>query len=65
MKVSATHRTQLAKIALMQVENLALNALDAVMVLSWVRLCTYLILNCPDGVLNVSFPGALSALART
>ncbi|MBF0889633.1 hypothetical protein [Gluconobacter cadivus] len=65
MKVSATHRDQLSRIALMQVENLALNALEAVQVLSWVRLVTYLILNTADGVLDVSFPGALAALART
>ena len=65
MKVSATHRDQLSRIALMQVENLALNALEAVQVLSWVRLVTYLILNTADGVLDVSFPGALRALART
>ncbi|GBQ93817.1 hypothetical protein [Gluconobacter albidus] len=65
MKVSASHRTQLASIALMQVEHLTLNAMEAVMVLSWVRLVTYLIMNTADGVLDVSFPGALSALART
>ncbi|WP_041242758.1 hypothetical protein [Gluconobacter oxydans] len=65
MKVSATHRSQLARVLMMEAESLALNAMEAVMVLSWMRLVRYLILNTAEGVLDVSFPGALAALART
>lgn len=65
MKVSATHRTQLADAFLMQRDNLTLQALGAVMVQVWAQLVMHLITNTTDGVLNVSFPGTLSALART
>lgn len=65
MTVSATHRTQLADAFLMQRDNLTLQALGAVMVQVWAQLVMHLITNTTDGVLNVSFPGTLSALART
>lgn len=65
MTVTATQRDQLARITLMQVESLALNALEHTLIACWVRLCVYLITKCPEGRLNVSFPNALRALART
>ncbi|MGC5749526.1 hypothetical protein J4P41_12955 [Gluconobacter sp. NFX36] len=65
MTVSATQRTQLADAFLMQRDNLTLQALGAVMVQVWAQLVMHLITHTPDGVLNVSFPGTLSALART
>lgn len=65
MTVSATQRTQLSDAFLMQRDNLTLQALGAVMVQVWAQLVMHLITNTSDGVLNVSFPGTLSALART
>ncbi|MFT8354097.1 MAG: hypothetical protein ABF617_05785 [Gluconobacter japonicus] len=65
MTVSATQRTQLADAFLMQRDNLTLQALGAVLVQVWAQLVMHLITNTSDGVLNVSFPGTLSALART